>query len=76
MTKKNPKRRWNDMGPGTRAGTLLLSAVQISLAAAAWTDLARRPADQVNGRKGVWAAIIGFNFVGPIGYFLKGRRTH
>jgi len=39
-----------------------------------WADLATRPAARVNGRKDVWAAIIGVNFVGPIAYFARGRR--
>jgi hypothetical protein len=48
--------------------------VQVALAAAAWTDLARRPADRVNGRKPVWAAVIALNFIGPLLYFSRGRR--
>jgi len=49
--------------------------IQLALAVAAWVDLARRPADQVNGRKGLWAAVIAVNWVGPIAYFVKGRRS-
>jgi hypothetical protein len=45
------------------------------LAAAAWTDLARRPAAQVNGPKALWAGVISVNFVGPVAYFLRGRRS-
>ncbi|MCH8559128.1 PLD nuclease N-terminal domain-containing protein [Nesterenkonia sp. LB17] len=73
--RKSPKKQWKDMSPGRRAGTMVFSIVQISLAVAAWVDLARRPANQVNGKKGIWAAIIAVNYVGPISYFLKGRRT-
>jgi hypothetical protein len=51
-----------------------LGAVQVSLAAAAWTDLARRPARAVNGPKGVWALVIAVNTVGPLAYFRWGRR--
>ena len=40
----------------------------------AWVDLARRPAKQVNGPKGMWAAIIAVSWVGPVAYFVKGRR--
>ena len=53
---------------------LTLASVQLALAATAWTDLARRPADQVNGSKTKWAAVIGINFIGPVLYFAKGRR--
>jgi Phospholipase_D-nuclease N-terminal len=48
--------------------------VQLSLAATAWGDLAKRSHEQVNGSKGRWALIIAINFVGPISYFRWGRR--
>ena len=67
-------RRWADLSPGQRAGVVALGTVQLSLAAAAWTDLARRPARTVNGPKGVWALVIAINFVGPLVYFRWGRR--
>jgi hypothetical protein len=51
-----------------------LAAVQLSLAATAWTDLIRRPARRVNGPKTVWALVIAVNFVGPLAYFRWGRR--
>jgi hypothetical protein len=54
---------------------VLLTAVQVSLAVSAWTDLAQRPADQVNGSKRRWAAIIAVDFVGPVLYFTRGRRA-
>ncbi|MGJ9404905.1 PLD nuclease N-terminal domain-containing protein [Nesterenkonia aurantiaca] len=73
--KKSPKKSWKDMSPERRLGTMVLASIQISLAAAAWIDLARRPADQVKGSKGVWAGVIAVNYVGPIAYFLKGRQT-
>ena len=68
------RRRWSDLPPPARALVALAGAVQVALAAAAWTDLARRPADRVNGLKPVWAAVIAINYVGPLLYFLRGRR--
>jgi hypothetical protein len=68
------RRRWADLTDRQRTIVLTLASVQLSLAATAWADLARRPADQVNGRKAVWAAIIAVNFVGPLSYFRWGRR--
>ncbi|QCU78610.1 hypothetical protein E7744_10930 [Citricoccus sp. SGAir0253] len=67
-------RRWSDLTPRQQAAVLTLGSVQLSLAATAWADLARRPAEQVNGPKGVWAVVIGLNFLGPILYFARGRR--
>jgi len=65
---------WSGLTDRQRAVVLALASVQISLAATAWTDLARRPAAQVNGPKPVWAAVIAVNFVGPLAWFRWGRR--
>jgi len=40
----------------------------------AWRDLARRPAAQVRGPKVVWFAVTFINALGPVAYFLLGRR--
>ncbi|KAE8764954.1 hypothetical protein GB883_06520 [Georgenia thermotolerans] len=66
---------WAELSGGQRAALVALGAVEVALAAAAWTDLARRPADAVNGRKSLWAAAIAVNIVGPLSYFKWGRRT-
>jgi len=70
------KKQWSDLSGGQRVATALGAVVQFALAAAAWSDLAERPAKLVNGKKGVWAVLIAVNFIGPISYFLLGRRTH
>lgn len=69
-------RRWADLTDRQKTLVLVGASVQLSLAATAWTDLARRPASQVNGSKALWAAVIGVNFVGPIAYFTRGIRRH
>ena len=68
------RKHWNDLTPGQQTAILVAASVQISLAATAWVDLARRPTGQVRGSKAVWAALIAVNFVGPISYFAVGRR--
>jgi hypothetical protein len=65
---------WAELSPGQRTAVLVVGSIQLSLAATAWTDLARRPAWKVNGRKGVWAAVIAINWIGPLAYFRWGRR--
>jgi hypothetical protein len=65
--------KWSDLSSGRKTGMLIAAAVQLALAATAWTDLARRPADQVNGPKGLWAVLIAVNFLGPLSYFVFGR---
>ena len=67
-------RRWADLSDRQKTLVLVGASVQLSLAATAWTDLARRPASQVNGSKALWAAVIGVNFLGPIAYFTRGIR--
>jgi hypothetical protein len=57
-----------------RAVLLALGAVQLSLAATAWIDLAHRGPADGNGRKAVWAAVIAVNWIGPLAYLRWGRR--
>lgn len=64
---------WRDLHPAQRRAFVAATAVQVGLAAAAWTDLARRPQERINGRKPLWAVAIAVNFIGPIAYLLLGR---
>ncbi|MET1043516.1 MAG: PLD nuclease N-terminal domain-containing protein [Microbacteriaceae bacterium] len=73
MTTKK-KMRWDEMSSSQQTGVLVTGSIQLALAATAWIDLAKRPSDQVNGPKALWAAIIAINFVGPIAWFIWGRR--
>jgi hypothetical protein len=66
--------RWRDLSRWQKTALSVSIAVQFALAAAAWTDLARRPAAQVRGPKWRWAALTAVNFAGPIAYFRWGRR--
>ncbi|GAA2177117.1 hypothetical protein GCM10009784_26460 [Arthrobacter parietis] len=67
-------RKWSDLTPAQQRAVLTAASVQLSLAATAWVDLARRPESQVNGRKSLWAVGIGLNVLGPILYFSRGIR--
>ena len=67
--------RWQQLNPVQRAATVVLAAVQLALAVAAWRDLAQRPADEVNGDKRLWTFLIAINWIGPILYFRRGRRA-
>ncbi|MHA6781925.1 hypothetical protein ACVGOW_13160 [Pseudonocardia saturnea] len=66
--------RWKDLSDRQQTAVLVAASVQLSLAATAWTDLATRPAELVNGRKALSAVVIGVNFLGPIAYFVWGKR--
>ena len=69
------KKKWDELSTRQRAVALTMMSIQVSLAVSAWADLATRPADQVNGSKAKWAAVIAVNFVGPVLYFTKGRKA-
>jgi hypothetical protein len=68
------RKRWGDLTPQQQAGGIISAVIQLVLASIAWTDLAKRPAEDVNGPKPMWAVIILVNFVGPLSYFVFGRR--
>ena len=73
-TQHRRRKSWSEMSDRERATVLVLGSVQLALATTAWVDLARRDASEVNGSKGKWAAIIAVNWVGPVAYFLRGRK--
>jgi hypothetical protein len=68
------RRRWSELSPREQTAVLTLGSIQLSLAATAWTDLARRPSVEVNGSKRLWAGVIAINVVGPFAWFRWGRR--
>ena len=63
-----PKKSWSELSNGQKTAVLTLASIEISLTATALVDLIRRPADQVHGRKAVWAAGLLVQPVGPITY--------
>lgn len=69
------KKRWIELTPLQRKTFIGLSTLQVTFAAAAWSDLAMRPREFVRGRKAWWALVILINFAGPFVYFRWGRRA-
>ncbi|MHA7985212.1 PLD nuclease N-terminal domain-containing protein [Rathayibacter sp. CAU 1779] len=63
-----------DLPTPSKIGVAVAALVQVSLAVAAFVDLARRDRDEVRGPKAVWIPVILVNWVGPVVYFLAGRR--
>ena len=68
------KTQWNNLSPQKRAVIAVTGLVQIVLLVAALIDLRRRPADQIKGSKKLWTLVAFINFVGPITYFVFGRK--
>jgi hypothetical protein len=67
-------KQWQDFSPAQKIGASAVAIVQVSLLVAALVDIARRPAQQVHGPKWAWALVSFINFIGPISYFLFGRK--
>jgi len=68
------KRRRIELSRRQRAGVLAAGVAQLALQIAALVDLRRRPARTVRGTKGAWTAASFVNYLGPIAYFVFGRR--
>lgn len=68
------KRRWSELSATQKRAIVLTSTVQIGLLAAALVDIYRRPQERIRGDKRVWVAAAFVNIIGPISYFLFGRK--
>jgi hypothetical protein len=67
---------WRNRTGKQRLRIILQAGIQLGLLVAALYDLRKRPADQIRGPKRIWALVCGVNYLGlgPIAYFLIGRR--
>jgi hypothetical protein len=65
---------WDDLTPRERRSIAAAGAVQLVLLGAALNDIRRRSPQELRGGKWLWVPAVFFNFVGPIAYFLIGRR--
>ncbi len=66
--------QWSDLSATQKNGLRLGALVQIGLLIAALIDIRRRPADQIRGNKLLWTGVAFVNFVGPMAYFVFGRK--
>jgi hypothetical protein len=71
---KRRKKRWSEMSRQQQVSTVAASIVELSLLAATLWDIWRRPAAQIKGSKAMWTGLAFINFVGPLAYFLFGRK--
>ena len=69
-----PKKSWSDLSDAQKGAVVISGATQLGLMAAALVDIYRRPADEIRGNKKLWTAAAFVNFVGPISYFVFGRK--
>jgi hypothetical protein len=68
------KKQWRDLTTAQRVRIVLTCCIQLALLVTALTDIRRRPASEVNGSKRLWTRIVFINFIGPIAYFVFGRK--
>jgi hypothetical protein len=71
-----PNKKWSDLAAREKAPFVVRGIVQFALLAAALADIHRRPAEEINGSKWLWSAVAFANFmgIGPVAYFLFGRK--
>jgi hypothetical protein len=74
MKERRRKKSWRDLSGRQKLSILAYAAGQLALLTAALTDLKKRPAEQVKGPKGAWAAACFVSYLGPVSYFVFGRR--
>jgi hypothetical protein len=74
-TSERKKMRWSDFSPQQKRAIALGAILEMIMTTVALGDLARRPARQVRGRKLVWVLTFFVQPIGPILYFLVGRRN-
>lgn len=67
-------RQWRDLSPSQQRLVYVAGAAEALLTAAALRDLTRRPGDRVRGPKAAWVLALFVQPVGPVAYFLVGRR--
>ena len=71
---KAKKFKWDDLSAAQKARIVIMGLVQCVLLVAALVDIRRRPAKEINGSKAMWAALAFVNYIGPISYFIFGRK--
>ena len=68
------QKSWSELSPSQQRAIVAVGVVETVLTVAALVDLARRPADGVRGPKAAWAFAAFVQPVGPVAYFVAGRK--
>jgi hypothetical protein len=66
------KEPWSELSDAQKTAILVVGSIELALTATALLDLARRPAEQVRGRKALWVLGILVQPVGPVAYLAWG----
>ena len=68
------RRSWREMSSAQKAANIVLAVVESILTAWALLDIKNRPEGQINGKKRIWVMTSFIQPVGPIIYFIFGRK--
>ena len=68
------KKQWRDLTTAQKFTGAVLGIIQVGLLAAALWDIQHRSADEINGTKKMWRGLVLINYIGPIAYFIIGRK--
>lgn len=71
------RQQWDELSPARKRVMVTVGIVDAGLRAWALVDLKNRPAEEVNGPKGVWAlalSVVSSAGLLPAAYLLLGRR--
>ena len=71
MTKR---KKWVQLSTPQKVASVVVGLVQYSLLAAALWDIWHRPEEEINGTRRMWTMVAFLNFVGPLAYFVMGRK--
>lgn len=70
----NDKKKFSELTRSAQLSIIAAAAVQLVLFGTALRDISKRESSQINGPKIVWVATSFVNFIGPISYFVFGRK--
>lgn len=68
------RRSWSDLSTQQRAQIIIVGIAQLALLGAALWDIWHRPPDRIRGPRGAWTAASFVNWIGPLAYFIFGRK--
>jgi hypothetical protein len=74
MNHKHKAKNWAELTTTQKIGTVVSGIIQIALLIAALWDLRSRPQEEIRGSKKLWTALVFINWIGPIAYFVVGRK--
>ncbi|MBO1266700.1 PLDc N-terminal domain-containing protein [Arthrobacter cavernae] len=68
------RKSWRDMSRRQRITFMAVGTVQMAMLGAAQRSISKTPDAQIRGKKAVWRAVCFINLLGPLSYFVFGRR--